>query len=195
MNRKRSWVLAMSLLMLAPLSLAAASAGSENNQDPANTTTGTVFRWLNFGIVIGLLGYGIRKKILPLLRKRAERIRLAIAAGGEAQAAAEEELRRIEAKVLQLDQEVAALRTAAQKETQAEAARIRDLARVECDKIRRAAQAETEAASRAARVELRALAAQITVNRAESFIREQISIETRASLMHSFLADLEQRAN
>ncbi len=195
MNRQRAWILAVCLLILAPGGLAAASAASESGQDPASSTTGMLFRWLNFAVVIGLLGYAIRKKVLPRLRRRAEAIRTAIAAGGQARAAAQEELRNIEAKLAQLDTELAALRAAAEKEALAEAARIRDLARAECDKIRRAAQAEMEAAGRAARVELRVLAAQATVNQAESFIRAQINPTTRASLMHSFLTDLERRAH
>jgi len=195
MNRHRVWILTISLLVLVPLSLTPAWAAPEDDQDPANTATGTVFRWLNFAVVVGLLGYGVRKKILPALRKRAEGIRRAIAAGGEAQAEAEEELRRIEARLAQLDQEVAALRAAAQRETEAEATRIRDFAQEEYNKIGRAAQAEIEAASRAARIELRRLVSQSTVNRAESFIREQINADTHASLVHSFLADLERRAN
>ena len=195
MNRHRVWIFTISLLMLVPLSLTPAWAASEDNQDPANTATGTVFRWLNFAVVVGLLGYGVRNAILPALRKRVEGIRRAIAAGGEAQAAAEEELRRMEARLVQLDQEVAALRAAAQRETDAEATRIRDLAREECDKIGRAAQVEIEAASRAARIELRRLVARNTVNQAESFIREQINANTRASLVQSFLADLERREN
>src|SRR5574341_1426117 len=195
MNRHRVCILTISLLVLVLPSLTPVLAALEGNQDPANTVTGTVYRWLNFAVVVGLQGYGVRKAILPALRQRAEGIRRAIAAGGEARTEAEEVLRKIEARLAQLDEEVATLRTAAQRETEAETTRISDLARKECNKIGRAAQAEIEAASRAAHNELRRLAARSTVNQAESFIREQIDADTRASLVHSFLADLERRAN
>ncbi|MCI0628464.1 MAG: hypothetical protein L0387_43565, partial [Acidobacteria bacterium] len=86
MNRYRVWILTIGILVLVLPTLRPALAASGGDQDPANTATGTVFRWLNFAVVVGLLGYAVRKVILPALRKRAEGIRRAIAAGGEARA-------------------------------------------------------------------------------------------------------------
>ena len=195
MSWRRSWLLTSNLTLFLLLTATSVWAAGEGNQSPADSPTGTVFRWLNFAIVAGVLGFVIRKRMLPALRRRAEGIRRAIAEGGEAKAEAEEQLRSIEARLARLDEEVAAMHVAAQRESEAEATRIRSLAREESAKIERAARAEIEAAERSARIELRRMAAHITVSRAESFIREQINAATRAVLFRSFLADLGRRAN
>ena len=195
MNWRRRWLLTSNLTLFLLLTASSVWAAEEGNQSPADSPTGTVFRWLNFAIVAGVLGFVIRKRMLPALRKRAAGIRRAIAEGGEATAEAEKELRSIEARLARLDQEVAAMRAAAQRESAVEATRIRGLAREESAKIERAARAEMEAAERSARIELRRMAAHLTVSRAESFIREQINAATRAVLFRSFLADLGRRAN
>ena len=194
MSKGRIWLLTTCLLLII-LTAASACVAAEEEQSPADTPTGAIFRWLNFAIVVGVLGYLFWKQLLPGLRGRAEGIRRAIAAGSEARADAEEQLRSIEAKLARLDDEVAALRTTAEQESKGEAARIRSLARDEVAKIQHAAQAEIEAAERAARIELRRLGVQVTVSRAESLIREQINAATRTALFQSFLADLERRAN
>lgn len=192
MRRVRCFTAVLLFLFLTVPPIAAAA---EESQDPADSLTGTVFRWLNFAIVVGALGYLVSKKMLPALRARAEAIRGAIAGSGKAQAEAEEQLHSIEAKLARLDEEVARLRAAAQQESEAEAGRIRRLAREEATKIEWAARAEIESAERSARIELQRLGAQFTVHRAEVIIREQINATTRATLFHSFLADLEQRTS
>jgi len=195
MSWRRSWLLTSNLALFLLLTATSVWAAEEGNQSPADSPIGKVFRWLNFAIVAGVLGFVIRKWMLPALRKRAEGIRRAIAEGGEAKAEAEKELRSIEARLARLDEEVAAMRAAAQRQSEAEATRIRGLAREESAKIERAGRAEIEAAERSARIELRRMAAQLTVSRAESFIREQINAATRAVLFRSFVADLGRRAN
>ncbi len=195
MNWRRSWLLTSNLALFLLLTATSVWAAEEGNQSSADSPTGTVFRWLDFAIVAGVLGFVIRKRMLPALRKRAEGIRRAIAEGGEAKAEAEEQLRTVEEKLSRLDEEVAAMRAAARREYEAEAGRIRALAREEAVKIERAAEAEIAAAGRSAHIELRRMAAQLTASRAESFIRERINATTRAALFHSFLTDLGRRAN
>ena len=195
MSWRRGWLLSSILLLFLLVAATSVWGAEEGNQDPAASPTGIVFRWLNFAIVVGLLGYAIRKMMLPALRARAEGIRRAIAEGGAAKAAAEEQLRTVEEKLSRLDEEVAAMRAAAQRESEAEARRIRALAREEAAKIERAARAEITAAERSARIELRRMAAQLTVSRAEAIIRERINVTTRAALFHSFLTNLGRRAS
>ena len=195
MSWHRGWLLSSILLLFLLVAAPSVWGAEERSQDPAASPTGTVLRWLNFAIVAGVLAFVLRKWLLPALRRRAEGIRRAIAEGGEAKAEAEEQLRSIEAKLARLDEEVAAMHGAALRGSEAEARRIRALAREEAIKIERAAEAEIAATGRSARIELQRIAAQLTVSRAEAIIRERINATTQAALFHSFLTDLGRRAS
>jgi len=175
--------------------VAPAFAAEAEEQNPAETPIGTVFRWLNFALVFGGAGYLIAKKAPAVFRARAEAVSASISEAAAAKAAAEEQLREAEEKLQRLDQEVAELHAAARQESAAEAERIRALARDEADKIQRAARLEMEAAERVARIELKAMAARLAVERADALIRAQITATMRASLFRSFLDDLARSVN
>jgi F0F1-type ATP synthase membrane subunit b/b' len=193
-TRRRSCLAALGLLCIL-LSIALPTLAAEDNENPAEAPIGMVFRWLNFALVFGGLGYLIAKKAPAFFRGRADAISASIAEAAAAQADAEKHLREAEEKLLQVDREVAELRAAARRESAAEAERIRALARSESEKIARAAQLEVEAAERAARIELKAMAARLAVERADALIRRQMTTETQAALFHSFLNDLARSAN
>ena len=194
-TRRWSSLAALGFLCVLPCIAPATLAAEGGQQDPAEAPIGTVFRWLNFALVFGGLGYLIAKKAPALFRGRADAIAASIADAAAAQADAEHHLREAEEKLLQLDHEAAELRAAARRESAAEAERIRALARSEAEKIARAAQLEGQAAERAARIELKVMAARLAVDRADALIRQQITAETQAALFGSFLNDLARGAN
>lgn len=194
-TRRWSCLAALGLLCILPSIAPLTHAAEGGQQDPAEAPIGMVFRWLNFALVFGGLGYLIAKKAPAFFRGRADALSASIADAAAAQATAEEHRREAEEKLLQLDREVAELRVAARRESAAEAERIRALARSEAEKIARAAQLEVEAAERAARIELKAMAARSAVEHAGALIRQQITREAQAALFHSFLDDLGRSAN
>jgi len=169
---------------------ASAFAAEAGEQSPAEAPIGTLFRWLNFVLVFGGLGYLLAKRAPAVFRGRAEAVSASIADASAARAAAEQQLREAEEKLRRLDQEAAEMRAAARRESAAEAERLRALAREEAEKIGRAATLEIEAAERAARIELKAMAGRLAVERADAFIRQQITADTRVSLFRSFLDNL-----
>lgn len=191
MNSKRRW---LPFAILAILALSAcgtptrAAEGAESN--PAEETIGTVFRWLNFAVVFGGLGYLIAKKGPAFFRNRAELISSTMTQAAAAKAEADRQLREAEENLSRLGQEIAGLRAAAQHEAAAEAERLRAATRNDIEKIQRAARAEIEAAERAARTELKVLAARAAVGRADALLRQQITPATQARLFRSFLEQL-----
>ncbi len=193
----RRWVAhAMIAFLLAAACVAQpvfAAAGGEQN--PAEAPIGTLFRWLNFLLVFGGAAYLIAKKAPAFFGSHARAIAAAITEAAATQAEAERQLREAEAKLARLDHEAVELRAAGQRESAAEAERIRAVARDEAEKISRAARAEIEAAERAARMELKALAARLAVERAEAMLRKQITAETQSWLFRSFLDNLARSAN
>jgi len=87
------------------------------------------------------------------------------------------------------------LRAAADKEAAADAERIREMAKSDSEKISVVAKAEIEAAERAARMELKALAANLAVDGAESLLVKQLTAQAQESLVNGFVASLEGRPN
>ena len=145
------------IFFLATLPALAAEAAE---QDPADSTTGLIFRWLNFVLVFGGIGYLIAKHGGAFFRANAKAIAASITEAQAAKAEADRELREVEAKIARLDQEVAELRESARRDS---AGRSRTVARFGTGRDSKrsimAARGELGASERAAQQELRALAA------------------------------------
>jgi F-type H+-transporting ATPase subunit b len=175
--------------------LAAAPAfAQEAAPSPADSSTGWIFRWINFAIVLALIVYGFRKAA-PSFRRNADEIAQRIAEGTRAREAAEKQRREAQAKLAGIETEVAQLRVEAKRSAEAEAERLREMARTEAETIERAAHAEIAAAERAARLELKAFAARIAVQRAEARLRKELTPQAEAVLFGAFVGELQGSAN
>ena len=162
--------------------------------DATTTGAGPVFRWINFAIVAGLIIWGFAKAA-PALRDRAQSISKQIAEGTRAREAAERQRQEVQAKLSKIDQEVAQIRAGAKKAADAEAQRLRSLARDEAQSIEKAGLAEILAAERAARIELKALAGRLAVAQAEAVLREQMTPTAEAGLFRAFIDELQGSKN
>jgi F-type H+-transporting ATPase subunit b len=195
MRNVRSAARALCFLIIF-LALAAGPVfAQEGEASPADSTTGWVFRWLNFALVFGAIGYCIVKYAAPAFRTQAEEISRKIAEGTRAREAAERQRREIKTKLEGLEREIEQLRVDAKRDAEAEAQRLRDMGRAEAEKIERAARAEIDAASRAGRMELKALGARLAVERAEVLLRQELAPKSEAALLRTFIAELERSVN
>jgi F-type H+-transporting ATPase subunit b len=167
----------------------------EGGGDIADSPTGVVFRWLNFAIVAGIILYFFVKIAAPHFRSQSEDISRKIAEGARAREAADQQRAAAQQKLAGLGDEVARLRADAKRSGEAEAQRLRALARAEAEMIARAAQEEIAASQRAARLEMKGLAARLAIERAESLLQQQITSAEQATLFEAFVADLQGSAN
>ena len=174
--------------------MAAPAMAQEQTTDAATTTTGWVFRWINFAIIVALIVWGF-SKAGPYFGRTAERISQRIAEGKRAREAAENQRRIVQEKMAHLDAEVAQLRADAQRANQNEAQRIRAMAKEEAQHIERAGHAEIAAAEHAARLELKAFAARVAIEQAEVLLREQMTAVTEAAVFRTFVESLEGSGN
>lgn len=158
----------------------------------ADSPVGWVFRWLNFAIVFGGLGYVIWKWGAPYFREHAEEISEKIAEGTRARAIAEAQRREIQAKLAGLDDEIKRLREVGKQDAEAEAQRLRDRGRAESEKIERAARAEIEAAERQGRLELKILGAKLAVQLAEALLRRSLTPQSEEFLFDGFVTELKR---
>ena len=194
-SSRRALHLFASGLVIFFLTALPALAVEGSTEDPAASTAGLIFRWLNFILVFGGIGYLIAKHGRPFFRANAKAITASINEAQAAKADADRELREVETKIARLDQEVAELREAARLDSTAEAERLRTSGRAEIEKINQAARGELAAFERAARQELRALAASLAVEHAGTLLSSRMNGEIRARMFRAFLGELGRSTN
>lgn len=192
---RRNRLRAMSSLGMLFFCVAMNAGAAEEKASPAAQTADSIFKWINFAIVIGIVVWLFAKKLPPVFRSNAESISSAITKATAAKEEADRQVREAEAKLAHLEQEIATLHAAGQREAAAEGEHIRVLTQVDVKKVGIAAQAEMEAAERAARLELKALAASLAVDGAESLLAKQLTPAAQESLLDTFVKSLEERPN
>ncbi|HEU5409382.1 MAG TPA: ATP synthase F0 subunit B [Candidatus Acidoferrales bacterium] len=197
MNRARQisrLVARVSALVFILGAIAAPVLAQANPQEEAATTTGWIYRWINFSILIAVLVWFFAKKAPPFFRNRQREIAGAIAESARARQEAERQQAEAQRKMASLDSEIADMRARAAKESAAEGERIRALAQEEAKRIRNSAQGEIRAAERAAQTELRVIATRLAMERASAMLRERINTATESELFSGFVAELEEAA-
>ena len=146
--------------------------------EAASAGSAEIFKWINFAIVAGLIVWFFKSTAVPFFKRNAESIASGITKATAAKAEAERKLQDAEQRLANLQKEVRGFREEAEREAAAEAERIA-LAKFDAEKIGVAAKAEIEAAERAARMELKALAASLAVDGAESLLAKQLTPQRR----------------
>ncbi len=194
MTRNRRALFAAGVLFVLCFAVAGAQAAEEGGNAAAERGT-EIFKWINFAIVAGVIVWVFGKLLPPVFRKKAEAVRSAIAIATNAKAAADTQLREAETRLANLQEEVAELRAFAERESAAEAEHLRAATQSDAQKIAAAAKAEIEAAERAARLELKALAANLAVDGAETLLAKQLTPQAQESLISNFVKSLEGRPN
>ncbi len=194
MRRNRRTILFASAVLTALFFTLSARAAEEGGVGGGGTAT-EIFKWINFAIVAGAILWVCLKKAPGFFRGHAEAITSAITKAGSAKAAADAHLREAESKLANLEKEVAQLRAFAERESAAEGERIRTVTRSDMEKIAAAAKAEIEAAERAARLELKASAAKLAVDGAESLLTKQLTAQAQEALISNFVKSLEGMPN
>lgn len=173
---------------------AAARAAQESGANAAAVPT-ELFKWINFAIVAAAFLWIFGKLLPPKFRANAENISSTITKATAAKAEADRKLQDAEQRLARMEDEVRGLREEAQKEAAAEADRIRALAKSDAEKIAIAANAEIAAAERAARIELKALAARLAVDGAESLLAKQLTPQAQDALITGFVKTLQGSPN
>ncbi len=191
----RRWLQLFISVSFALLFVAVSVHAAEDGGAAAKEHANELFKWINFALVAGALFWLFGKVLPPKFRANADTISSAIAKATAAKLEADRQLREAGEKLKRLEQEVAQLRATAQQEATAEAERIRNVTQSDAQKIGVAAQAEIAAAERAARLELKAIAANLAVDGAESMLAKQLTPQAQEALVSAFVKGLAGRPN
>ncbi len=150
-------------------------------------TASTIFVFINFGVIVLLIGVPLYKALPKLLRARGEKVRNDLEAARKATAAAQARLNAIETKLAGLDGEIAQIRAQVEEESKQDEARIKAAIGEESARIVAAAEQEIESSAAQARRGLRHFAADLAIEEAAKQLT--FSAETDRALMAEFLSD------
>src|ERR1700733_1207552 len=142
----------------------------------------------NFVVIACLLIWAGRKFLPGIFRDRTAAIQKAMQEAQKASEEARRKLADIESRLQKLDDEIATIRDAAEKEGEAETARILAAAQEDARKIIASAEQEISAAAKAARRRLTAYAADLAVGLAQKQIH--VDASTDQALVRSFAGQL-----
>jgi|SRR5882672_8334752 len=192
---RRFLMLASSALLIFFFTALPVLAEEGAKPDPSESSTGLLFRWLNFLIVFGGIAYLIAKYGGSFFRGNAKAISASIREATAMKMEADRELREVETKIARLDQDVAEMREEARRNWAAESERLNTSAQAEIEKIAHAAREELAASERAAHQQVREMAASLAVERAAALVSSMMNTEVRSRMFQSFLRALGKGAN
>jgi F-type H+-transporting ATPase subunit b len=187
-------IFASSIFVFMMALLFAATPVFAQEEGPVSTPAGAIFKIVNSALVIALIFWAF-SKWAPVFRKRADDISQKIEEGTRAREAAEKQRQEIKARLAGLETEIGQLREKGKQEAAAEASRLREAAKADAQKIEAQAKVEIASAIRAAQQALKAATADKAVAQAEVLLRQQITPQTDANLVRTFVTNLERSVN
>jgi len=189
----RRAILAVALgVALASCALPQESAGQK--QEAVQGDPWIWWKWANFVILAGGLGYLIGKNVPPLFQKQSSEIKSALQEAAKVKAEAAAYAAGIEARLGNLQSEIERLRVSARTDMAAESERIRRETEHHLQRIREQTAQEIELLTRSATDELRKYSAELALGLAEQRIRSRMNPATQQNLAEGFLHDLRERA-
>lgn len=168
----------------------AAAHGEAEHKSSGPAEVSIWWKWANFAILAGGLGYLIAKNAPAYFASRNEEIRKGLQEGAELQREANARTAAMEARLQNLGAEIAELRTKAKADIAAEGDRIQAETRAVMAKIQAHAENEIASAAKNERAQLKTYAADLALKMAEEKLRGQLNSQVDAGLMQSFLKGL-----
>jgi len=154
-----------------------------------------LWKWANFLILAGVLGYMIRKNAGPFFAARSKQIRKDMIEAEHMRKEAEAKAADVDRRLANLEAELGALREETQREQQREQERVRRETAADIAKVQQHAEQEIESAGKAARMELKRYSAELALQLAEKKIRSRMDPAVQDGLVRSFVGDLTKPAS
>jgi len=175
------------------MSWAQESGKAAKKEEKSDPTRELIYKTINFLILVGALGYVLRKPLAEFFSSRSASIQKALAEGRKTLEASQTKLKAVEEKLRGLEAEIAEFKASAVREMEAERQRLQKSSAEEAARILESARAQTETAARGAKVELKNYAALKSVALAEELIRARLDDSGRKRLVTQFVATLEPK--
>ena len=154
-----------------------------------------VWKWINFLILAGGLGYLMAKNLPAFFQSRTASIQKGIAEAQLMKQDAERRAADMDRRMSALGAEIDKFRAASQAEMQQEGERIGRETAAQLKKIEEHAAVEIESVGKTARRQLKEYAAELALGLAEERLRTRIDSATESKLVDDFVRDLESQAS
>ena len=161
-------------------------AGEKHEEEPS-----MMWKWVNFLILAGGLGYLIGKNAPAFFKSRTEEIQKGIADATQMRKDADARAAEMDKRMANLESEIAALRASAKSEIAAEADRAGAETAELLKKIQAHAEQEIASTAKHAALELKAYSAKLSLDLAEAKLRGQMNANTERELLGDFLKGLQ----
>lgn len=149
-----------------------------------------IWKWVNFAILAGALGYGIGKHAPAFFKSRTEEIQKGIADATQMRKDADARAAAMEKRMANLEAEIAELRAHAKAEIAAEANRVGAETAQLLGKIQAHAEQEIASAAKGATLHLKAYSAKLALELAEEKLRQRMTAGSDRDLIADFLKGL-----
>jgi|ERR1051326_362202 F-type H+-transporting ATPase subunit b len=156
--------------------------GEEGHMEP--------WKWANFIVLAGGIGYLIGKNAGPFFDGRNAQIRKEMTEAAAARKEADMRAAEVDRRLANLENEIATLRAEANQESEGEARRLAQQTAAEVSKIQAHAEQEIVSAGKAARMELKRYSAKLAIGLAEQKIRARMTPASEDDLVRSFVDHL-----
>jgi len=189
------------ILMLSSVALFAQEPGEKKAEHKTEESKGpegegkheedfTKWKWINFLVLAGILGYMIGKAAPAFFKERSASIQKDMADSARIAADAEARVKAVESKIAKLGEELERMKTEARTDMARENERLQKETTRAIERVSHHVEQEVELAAKVARLGLKQYAAQLAVDLAEQRIRTRLNSETQGKLIDSFVQDL-----
>jgi F-type H+-transporting ATPase subunit b len=170
----------------------AQKADEAGNKAHAEEESGSmeIWKWANFLLLAGGLGYLIGKNAGPFFAARSASIRKDMEESTRQRQEAEARAADVERRLANMEADIAALRGEGERDARTEAERMERHTAAEIAKIQANAEQEIASAGKAARMELKRHAAELAVELAEQKVRARMTPDTQDALVQGFVRNL-----
>lgn len=169
---------------------AAEHKSNEAHEKAENEGSLEIWKWVNFMILAGGLGYLLGKNAGPFFANRSASIRKDMDESLRQKQDAEARAAAVDRRLASLESEIAALRSECDQELKAGAERIARQTSDDIAKIQAHAGQEIASAGKQARGELKRYSAELAMGLAEQKVRARMTPSTEDVLVDSFVRDL-----
>ena len=167
--------------------LAAGFAFAEGNEGSSSLL---MWKWANFLVLAGALGYLMVKTLPPLFAERTEAITKDMVESQKIRKDADDVAADVERRLASIETEIAALRAESREETTAESGRLAKHTATEIARIQAQAAREIGDAGKDAQNELKFYASGLAIDLAAQKIRARMTPATEDRLVRGFVRDL-----
>jgi F-type H+-transporting ATPase subunit b len=185
------------LLLIAPLALGLCFAQEQGTGEGAKKESGQseeggleIWKWANFLVLAGGLGYLIGKNAGPFFAARSAAILRDMEESQRQRKEAEASAAEVDRRLSNLEAEIASLRAEGERELHVGAERVRRQTSEELAKIQRHSVQEIEIAGKAAHAELKRYTAELAIGLAEQKARARMTPAVQDALIDGFVREL-----